>query len=90
MKPAGWKPSTVDAIATGSADGKRIIIKAVNYSDERNTLLARLRGASVPEKATVKIYTVSAGLTDAPSMDQPDKIRPVETARLRTKPGDRT
>ena len=80
MKPEKWKPGTFDAIATGSADGKRIVIKAVNYSDTRNTLLARLRGSMVPEKATVKIYTLRAGLTDAPSMEQPDKIKPVETS----------
>jgi alpha-L-arabinofuranosidase len=81
MKPAGWKPGTVDAIATSSADGKRIVIKAVNYSSAPNTLLTRLRGTAVPEKATVKVYTVSAGLTDAPSMDQPDKIKPIETTQ---------
>ena len=46
MKPAGWKPGTFDAIATGSADGKRIVIKAVNYAGEPNTLLARLRGSA--------------------------------------------
>ena len=31
MKPEDWTPGTVDAIATGSADGRRIVIKAVNY-----------------------------------------------------------
>ncbi len=81
MKPAAWKPGTFDAIATGSADGKRIVIKAVSYADSPNTLLARLRGSAVPEKATVKIYTLSAGLTDAPSMEQPDKIKPIETTQ---------
>jgi alpha-N-arabinofuranosidase len=81
MKPTGWTPGTVDAIATGSADGKRIVIKAVNYSDDRNTLLTRLSGALAPKNATVKIFTLSAGLTDAPSMDQPDKIKPIETTQ---------
>src|SRR5476651_1806472 len=79
MKPAGWKPGTFDAIATGSADGKRIVIKAVNYADSSNTLLAQLRGAAVPVNATVKVSTLSAGLADAPSMEQPDKIKPIET-----------
>ncbi len=32
MKPEGWQPGTVDAIATASADGRRIVVKAVNYS----------------------------------------------------------
>ena len=81
MKPADWKPGTFDAIATGSADGRRIVIKAVNYADSSNTLLARLRGSAVPQQATVKIYTLSAGLADAPSMEQPDKIKPAETTQ---------
>jgi len=81
MKPAGWKPDTFDAIATGSADGKRIVIKAVNYADTQTTLLARLRGSAVSGKATVKIYTLTARLTDEPSMEQPDKIKPVETTQ---------
>jgi alpha-L-arabinofuranosidase len=79
MKPEDWKPGTLDAIATGSADGKRIVIKAVNYEDNRNTLLTRLQGSTVPENVRVKVYTLSAGLTDAPSMENPDKIKPVET-----------
>jgi alpha-N-arabinofuranosidase len=85
MKPTGWKPGTFDAIATGSADRKRIVIKAVNYADDPNTLLARLRGSAVPEKAMVKIYSLSASLTDTPSMEQPDKIKPVETTQLYSK-----
>ena len=32
MKPEDWTPGTVDAIATGSEDGRRIVIKAVNYA----------------------------------------------------------
>jgi alpha-N-arabinofuranosidase len=81
MKPEGWMPGTVDAIATGSADGKRIVIKAVNYSGARNTLLARLRGSAVPEKAAMKIYSVTAGLTDEPSLEHPHKIEPTETTQ---------
>jgi alpha-N-arabinofuranosidase len=75
MKPEDWKPGTVDAIATGSADGRRIIIKAVNYQSSPNTLLARLQGVAVPENANVTIYTLSADLVDAPSMENPDKIK---------------
>jgi alpha-N-arabinofuranosidase len=81
MKPQAWTPGTVDAVATASADGKRIVIKAVNYEGKRNTLLARLRGASAPASATMKIYSLRAGLTDEPSMEQPDKIKTVETSR---------
>lgn len=44
-----------------------------------NTLLVRLQGSALPEKAAVQTYTLSAGLTDAASIERPDKIRPVET-----------
>jgi alpha-N-arabinofuranosidase len=80
MKPQAWKPGTIDAIATSSADGRRIVIKAVNYDGQPNTLLVRLQGSAAPERATVKMYAVNAGLTDAPSMEHPDKIQPVETS----------
>src|SRR5205085_9271531 len=49
MKPEAWRPGAVDAIATASADRRRIVIKAVNYQAERNSLLVRLRGTTVPE-----------------------------------------
>lgn len=78
MKPEDWKPGTVDAIATGTADGKRIVIKAVNYENKRNILLARLQGSVVPENAQVKVFTLSAGLTDAASIESPDKIQVTE------------
>jgi alpha-N-arabinofuranosidase len=77
MKPEGWQPGTVDAIATRSADGRRIVIKAVNYEGKRNTLLVRLQGAGVPEKAMATLHTVSAGLKDSPSLEHPDAIQPV-------------
>src|SRR5579862_807671 len=79
MKPEGWTPGTFDAIATGSSDGRRIVIKMVNYSGGQNTLLVRFSGSGAPEKAGVKMYSVSAGLTNSPSMDHPDEIKPVET-----------
>jgi alpha-N-arabinofuranosidase len=79
MKPQAWKTGTVDAIATGSVDGRRIVVKAVNYEGQPNTLLVRLQGSALPEKAAVQTYTLSAGLTDAASIERPDKIRPVET-----------
>jgi alpha-N-arabinofuranosidase len=79
MKPVDWRPGTVDAIATGSADGKRIVIKAVNYEGNRNTLLARLQGSAVPDKARVTVYTLRAGLADAPSLENPDKIKPIQS-----------
>ena len=33
----------------------------------------------MPEKAAVKVWTESAGLTDEPSMEHPDRIQPAET-----------
>jgi alpha-N-arabinofuranosidase len=80
MKPEDWTPGTVDAIATGSADGTRIVVKAVNYDEIRHTLLTRLQGSGVPESAEVTIHTITAGLTDAASLQQPDRIQPVERA----------
>ena len=79
MKPEDWQPGTVDAIATGSADGKRIVIKAVNYEGNPNTLLTRLQGSSVPKNAQVTVYTVNAGLMESCSLEYPDRIHPVES-----------
>jgi alpha-N-arabinofuranosidase len=79
MKPEDWQAGTFEAVATGSEDGKRIVIKAVNYDGKKNTLLTRLQGADVPEKAEVKVYTLKAGLLDAPSLENPDHIKTVET-----------
>lgn len=77
-KPEAWQPDTVDAIATASADGRRIVIKAVNYDASRHTLLARLRWARVPAGATVTVHTISAPPTAMASLAEPDKIRPVQ------------
>ena len=84
MKPEEWQQGTVDAIATASADGRRIVIKAVNYEGRRNTLLVRLQGARAPEKATARLHTITAGLTEKASLERPDAIRPVSrTIRVR-------
>jgi alpha-N-arabinofuranosidase len=77
MKPEEWLPGSIDAIATSSADGRRIVIKAVNYRAERNTLLVRLQGASAPEKAIATLHTVNAGLTDSASLEHPNALAPV-------------
>ena len=78
MKPEDWTPGTIDAIATASADGNRIVVKAVNYAGHRNTLLVRLQGSGVPETAEARVYQLSAGLEDAPSLESPDAIPLVE------------
>jgi alpha-N-arabinofuranosidase len=77
VKPEDWRPGTVDAIATGSADRRRIVIKAVNYEGKRNTLLVQFQGAGAPEKAVATLHTLTAGLTDVASLEHPDAIAPV-------------
>jgi alpha-L-arabinofuranosidase len=77
MRPDDWLPGAIDAIATASADGRRIAIKAVNYRAERNTLLVRLEGAGVPEKAAAMLHTITAGPMDSASLEHPDAIAPV-------------
>ncbi|MGB8489560.1 MAG: hypothetical protein WCE64_00735, partial [Bacteroidales bacterium] len=78
MKPEEWKPGTMDAIAAGSAGGKHIIIKAVNYENYTNTLLTRLQGSTVTDNAGVSIITLKAGLSDKASIGAPDLIKPEE------------
>jgi alpha-L-arabinofuranosidase len=75
--PEEWVPGSVDAIATMSSDGRRIVIKAVNYQAERNVLLVRLQGATVPERGLATLHTVTAGLTDSASLEHPNAIAPV-------------
>jgi|WetSurMetagenome_2_1015567.scaffolds.fasta_scaffold32309_2 alpha-L-arabinofuranosidase len=79
MKPENWKAGTFEAVATASEDGKRIVIKAVNYDSIKNTLLTRLQGTTMPEKAQVKIYSLKAGLLEFPSLSNPDLIKTIVT-----------
>jgi alpha-L-arabinofuranosidase len=74
--PEEWVPGSADAIATMSADGRRIVIKAVNYSAQRNVLLVRLQGSRLPTKAVATLHTISAQLTDSASLEHPDAIAP--------------
>ena len=75
--PQGWEPGAIDAVATTSTDGRRIVIKAVNYRGERNTLLVRLQGKGIPAKAVAKLQTITAGLMDTASLEHPDAIATV-------------
>ncbi len=84
MKPERWTPDTVDAIAAASDDGRRIVLKAVNYDAARHTLLTRVQGARAPVAANVKIWTIAAGLNDENSLAEPNKIHPVETTATYT------
>lgn len=54
------------------------MVKAVNYSGSGNTLLVHLQGSRVPAAATVTVYTITAGLRDAASLEEPDRIKPAE------------
>jgi alpha-N-arabinofuranosidase len=80
MKPADWKPGTLDAIATCSDDRKRVVIKAVNYENNNNTLLTRLQGSAWTGNAEVKVFTLRAGLTDKASIENPDIFKLVENS----------
>jgi alpha-L-arabinofuranosidase len=85
MKPESWRPGAVDAIATATADARRIVVKAVNYEANRNTLLVRLQGSKAPERAVATLHTIAAGLRDAASLDHPDAIAPVSRSMSYTK-----
>ena len=50
----------------------------MNYDGRANTLLVHLQGSRVPTAATVNVYTVTTGLHDAATLDQPDRIKAVE------------
>jgi alpha-N-arabinofuranosidase len=81
MKPEDWTPNTVDAVATSTADGRRFIIKAVNYDGTRHTLLTRLQGSRAQTKGTVKLITVSAAPSAENSLAKPNEIRRAETTK---------
>lgn len=80
MRPEGWVQSTIDAVATASADGRRMVVKAVNYGARRNTLLVRFQGSRAPQKATATLHTIAAGLKDTASLERPTAIAPVSRA----------
>jgi alpha-N-arabinofuranosidase len=75
--PGEWMPGSVEAVASMSANGRRIVIKAVNYRAERNVLLVRLQGVAVPEKAVAFLHTITAGLMDSASLENPNAIAPI-------------
>ena len=76
MKPEGWTPGTLDAIATASAGG-RFVIKAVNYTSRPNTLLVKFTGAGAPEKAAATLHTITAAPETKASIEQPAIIATV-------------
>jgi alpha-N-arabinofuranosidase len=43
-----------------------------------NTLLVQLQGSRLPVGATVAVYTITVGLRDTASLEQPERIKPVE------------
>lgn len=53
-----------------------LLIKAVNYRGERNTLLVQLQGTGVPEHAVATLHTIGAGLRDVASLETPNAIAP--------------
>lgn len=79
--PTEWRAGTVDAVATRSADGKRIVLKAVNYQPHSNTLLTRLLGKALPQHATVTVHTISAAPDTVATLEHPDAY-PVQTRTM--------
>ncbi|WP_114205908.1 alpha-L-arabinofuranosidase C-terminal domain-containing protein [Acidisarcina polymorpha] len=75
--PSGWTEGAMDAIATASADGMRVVIKTVNYGPRRNTLLVHLQGQNLPERAKAKLYTIAAPVNATASFDRPDIFTPL-------------
>ena len=75
--PTEWQQGTMDAIATASSDGKRVVLKAANYSPRGNTLLVRLEGKSLPQRANVKVHTIAAQPKTMASLESPDVFLPV-------------
>jgi alpha-N-arabinofuranosidase len=75
--PSGWLSDSIDAIATASEDNRCIVIKAVNYRGNRNTLLVRLQGKAAPERATATLHIITATLKDQASLENPEAIAPV-------------
>jgi alpha-N-arabinofuranosidase len=75
--PAGWQQQSMDAIATSSADGRRMVIKAVNYDAKPNTLLVRLKGKSLPDQARMKLITIAAQQNAMASFEHSDVFEPV-------------
>lgn len=72
--PAEWEAASVDAVATGSADGRRVVIKAVNYQPSGNTLLVRFQGKALQAGATATLHTLAAGPLDTASFEQPNRF----------------
>jgi alpha-L-arabinofuranosidase len=75
--PTEWQQGAMDAIATASSDGNRIVLKAANYSPRGNTLLVRLEGKSLPQRASVKVNTIAAQPSTMASLESPDVFLPV-------------
>ena len=50
----------------------------MNYQGSANTLLVHLQGSRIPASAMVTIHEITAGLHDTASLEQPDRIKPVE------------
>ena len=76
MKPEGWQPGTVDAIATASADGRRIVIKAVNYSGCREHPPCPSPGIAQPAQRNRHGTIRSPRTCTTPRrLEQPDRIK---------------
>jgi len=71
MKPEGWEPGKRRRHRYGESDGRRIVIKAVNYRGVRNTLLGGFRAPAFPGRRWRRLHTITAGPTDSASLEHP-------------------
>lgn len=70
----------VDAIATRSADGKVLVVKAVNYTDRPVKLDLRLTGSQVSADAVVRIREIASSLTAECTAEQSALFEPRESS----------
>jgi alpha-N-arabinofuranosidase len=66
----------VDALASRSADGKTIVIKAVNYTPAARDFRISFTGQGAPAKATVKVSAMAAPLTAECTAEKKDWFQP--------------
>ena len=75
--PTEWQQGVMDAIATASSDGRRVVLKAVNYSSTANKLMVRLQGETLPQRANVMMHTIAAQPNTEASFENLEVFRPL-------------
>lgn len=65
----------LSAVATKSADGKTVYVKAVNPTDKAATLTVQIKGDFQPGKVSMRIIAPDS-LSARNSLEEPDAVRP--------------